>query len=168
MKQSTPSLPESSLVNYLGQVFHVHVGACSSFDDVLEVLGESAIHVPGLNIDDSPIFIPERVHLTASLYNLREGSTLFQLLDAFISDQYGGAYVVMQDTTSAGRDGLYLLSVSLDETEQEAYHSNITYMTDVWGKLGNPVARMITGGCRLKTGDIMSVVALQLSSISPR
>lgn len=166
MRPSTPSLPESSLVNYLGQVFHVNVGACSSFDDVLELLEAHDIFVPGLQQEDSPIFIPNRMQLHAAMYNLREGSELAELLEAFISDPHGSMYAVMQDTTFAGKDGLFLLSVSVDEDSAEACSNNIAYMPTVWGKFGNPVANIMTGGCKMKNGDVLSVVALQLASIA--
>lgn len=168
MKPSTRCLPESSLVNYLGQVFHINVRACSSFDELLELLDAVNIRLPGMTLEDGPVFVADRMQLHAALYNLREGSQLMEILDSLIPTEEGGAYVVMQDTTFTGKDGLFLLSASLDGSEEEAYSNNIKYMTEVWGKLGNPVARMITGGCRLRSNKIMSVVALQLSSVSLR
>lgn len=167
MKHSIPSLPESSLVKYLGQIFHVNMGGCSSFFDAISRLGSCNICIPGLTGDDFPSPIFDRVSVSSMIYNVRDGSQLANLIYPFIPDDTGGAYLVVPDVSLSGKDSVFLLSVSIDRTVNEAAENNIAYMTNLWAKYGNPAARMITGACRLKDENILSIVAVQLSSLSP-
>lgn len=125
------------------------------------MLTEDAVIPEGM---PEAILLKDRVNLRGMLWTLKEKSELVQNTMLFFSEDSGG-YLLVADDSLPGKDGLFLLSVCISQSPQEATTDNIQYCCEKWMPMGNP-ARLMTGWCRLRDGCIFSVAAVQLASLN--